>query len=306
MPRRSPHAGGTTGTVSQAAGLYQLLVESVRDYAIFALDPNGVILSWNAGARADQGLHGRGDRSASTSRSSTPRRTWPPDKPGTELRVAERATGASRTKGGACGRTARGSGRASSSPRCATPTGGSSASPRSRATSPSGAAPRSAARERGALPRPRPEREGLRHLHARPRRARRELERGRAPHQGLRGRGDPRPALLRLLSAEEARDRPIPRVRARGRARATGGSRTRGGACERTARGSGRTSSSPRSSATTGTLIGFAKVTRDLTERRLAQQREIEDARRTRRGPRRRTAPRPGSSPRCPTSCARR
>jgi PAS domain S-box-containing protein len=29
-----------------------------------------------------------------------------------------------------------------------------------------------------------------------------------------------------------------------------------------------------------GTLIGFAKVTRDLTERRLAQQREIEDARR--------------------------
>src|SRR5215208_3662766 len=29
-----------------------------------------------------------------------------------------------------------------------------------------------------------------------------------------------------------------------------------------------------------GTLIGFAKVTRDLTERRAAQQREIEDARR--------------------------
>ena len=29
-----------------------------------------------------------------------------------------------------------------------------------------------------------------------------------------------------------------------------------------------------------GTLVGFAKVTRDLTERRLAQQREVEDARR--------------------------
>ena len=39
-----------TGSLGQAAGLYQLLVESVRDYAIFALDPNGTILSWNAGA----------------------------------------------------------------------------------------------------------------------------------------------------------------------------------------------------------------------------------------------------------------
>jgi PAS domain S-box-containing protein len=48
-------AGGSTGTVSQAAGLFQLLVESVRDYAIFALDPNGVILSWNAGAQRIKG-----------------------------------------------------------------------------------------------------------------------------------------------------------------------------------------------------------------------------------------------------------
>jgi len=49
------HAGGTTGTVSQASGLFQLLVESVRDYAIFALDPNGIILSWNAGAQRIKG-----------------------------------------------------------------------------------------------------------------------------------------------------------------------------------------------------------------------------------------------------------
>ena len=44
-------AGGATGIVTQASGLYQLLVESVSDYAIFALDPNGVIISWNAGAQ---------------------------------------------------------------------------------------------------------------------------------------------------------------------------------------------------------------------------------------------------------------
>ena len=46
---------GSAGATSQATGLYQLLVESVRDYAIFALDPTGVILSWNAGAEKIKG-----------------------------------------------------------------------------------------------------------------------------------------------------------------------------------------------------------------------------------------------------------
>ena len=36
-------------------GLFGLLVESVRDYAIFALDPTGHILTWNEGARAIKG-----------------------------------------------------------------------------------------------------------------------------------------------------------------------------------------------------------------------------------------------------------
>jgi PAS domain S-box-containing protein len=43
-------SGGTSGTALQGAGLYSLLVESVQDYAIFALDPTGHILSWNEGA----------------------------------------------------------------------------------------------------------------------------------------------------------------------------------------------------------------------------------------------------------------
>jgi PAS domain S-box-containing protein len=34
----------------EGSGLYWLLVESVRDYAIFALDPGGHILTWNQGA----------------------------------------------------------------------------------------------------------------------------------------------------------------------------------------------------------------------------------------------------------------
>jgi PAS domain S-box-containing protein len=38
-----------------AQGLYRLLVDSVRDYAIFALDPTGHVLSWNAGAQRFKG-----------------------------------------------------------------------------------------------------------------------------------------------------------------------------------------------------------------------------------------------------------
>jgi len=56
-PRPSHFAGlgAPAGEPSPASGLYQLLVESVRDYAIFALDPTGVILSWNAGAERIKG-----------------------------------------------------------------------------------------------------------------------------------------------------------------------------------------------------------------------------------------------------------
>jgi PAS domain S-box-containing protein len=35
--------------------LYRLLIEGVRDYAIFALDPNGTILTWNPGAERFKG-----------------------------------------------------------------------------------------------------------------------------------------------------------------------------------------------------------------------------------------------------------
>jgi len=40
---------------SESEGLYRLLVESVRDYAIFALDPDGYILTWNPGAERFKG-----------------------------------------------------------------------------------------------------------------------------------------------------------------------------------------------------------------------------------------------------------
>ena len=67
MPPSDRGKGGTTGAVPQpdghsaivrpeaAQGLYRLLVDSVRDYAIFALDPTGHVLSWNAGAERFKG-----------------------------------------------------------------------------------------------------------------------------------------------------------------------------------------------------------------------------------------------------------
>jgi PAS domain S-box-containing protein len=46
----------TRGGISHETGeLHRLLVESVQDYAIFALDPQGYILSWNAGAQRFKG-----------------------------------------------------------------------------------------------------------------------------------------------------------------------------------------------------------------------------------------------------------
>jgi len=56
--RDAPEFVGSSGVkkpILEGPGLYGLLVESVQDYAIFALDPDGYILSWNAGARRLKG-----------------------------------------------------------------------------------------------------------------------------------------------------------------------------------------------------------------------------------------------------------
>jgi PAS domain S-box-containing protein len=47
--------GGTRSPALEGAGLYRLLVRSIQDYAIFALDTTGHILSWNEGARRLKG-----------------------------------------------------------------------------------------------------------------------------------------------------------------------------------------------------------------------------------------------------------
>jgi PAS domain S-box-containing protein len=47
--------GGTGSLAPAGSGLLRLLVQSVRDYAIFALDPKGYIVTWNEGAQRIKG-----------------------------------------------------------------------------------------------------------------------------------------------------------------------------------------------------------------------------------------------------------
>src|ERR1700761_7817328 len=46
---------GNDTELEQNEQRFRLLVESVRDYAIFMLDPDGVVLTWNAGAERFKG-----------------------------------------------------------------------------------------------------------------------------------------------------------------------------------------------------------------------------------------------------------
>src|SRR3712207_6666809 len=49
------HDADRPGTEAQRDDLFHLLVASVRDYAIFHLDPQGQILTWNEGAQRIKG-----------------------------------------------------------------------------------------------------------------------------------------------------------------------------------------------------------------------------------------------------------
>ena len=87
---------------------FQTVVESITDYAVFMLDPYGNVATWNAGPRASRAIAPR--RS-----SATTSRFYPPD----AIAAGRPSLGpprrppmaTSRTKAGACARTARSSGR---------------------------------------------------------------------------------------------------------------------------------------------------------------------------------------------------
>jgi PAS domain S-box-containing protein len=82
------HGGAKGPHALEGTGLYQLLVESVGDYAIFALSPDGTIITWNNGARRIKGYE------ADEVIGSHIRRFYPPEdqatsKPESLLRAAE-------------------------------------------------------------------------------------------------------------------------------------------------------------------------------------------------------------------------
>ena len=43
------------GVSASADGRYRLLVDAITDYAIYMLDPQGVVVNWNAGAQRFKG-----------------------------------------------------------------------------------------------------------------------------------------------------------------------------------------------------------------------------------------------------------
>jgi PAS domain S-box-containing protein len=72
---------------AQTADLYRLLVDRVVDYAIFALDPDGYILTWNAGAERLKG-YAPSDIIGQHFSIFYPEKDVIDDKPGNELKIA--------------------------------------------------------------------------------------------------------------------------------------------------------------------------------------------------------------------------
>ena len=81
MTAEKPHRG------IHSSDIFRLLVDSVADYAIFVLDPNGIISSWNIGAERLKGYQPEEIIGKHFSVFYTPR-DLATDKPTHELQVA--------------------------------------------------------------------------------------------------------------------------------------------------------------------------------------------------------------------------
>src|ERR1700748_2506895 len=55
MQSSQAERAGTRVSVVEEAARYRILVEAVTDYAIYMLDPSGIVSSWNAGAQRFKG-----------------------------------------------------------------------------------------------------------------------------------------------------------------------------------------------------------------------------------------------------------
>ena len=249
-------------------GRYRLLVEAVTDYAIYMLDPNGIVASWNPGAQrikgylADEiiGQHFSRFYTEEDRNSGLPARA---------LETARR-TGKFETKAGASARMAPGSGRRLIDPILTSRRGILSAMPRSPATSPSEASRADAQAQRRAVPAAGAGRHRLRHLHARSRRQRSPT--GTSAHNASRATG------RRKSSASISHNFIRTKIGAAGEPRRALETAKREGKFEKEAWRVRKDGSRFWAHVVidplrdeTGALLGFAKITRDITERREAQ-----------------------------------
>ena len=114
-------SGAARGQALEAAA-YERLVQSITDYAIFMLDADGRVASWNSGAQRIKGYAAEEIIGQPFSRFYTPE-----DRAGgvpKERWSRRRRRAASPPRAGACARTAARSGPPWSSIRCATTRGG--------------------------------------------------------------------------------------------------------------------------------------------------------------------------------------
>ena len=245
---------------------FRIFIETVRDYALLMLDPTGRIISWNAGAEAIKGY--KADEIIGRHFSTF----YPPESidsglPARELVVAAR-DGRFEDEGWRVRKDGTRFWANVVITALHSPDGtliGYAKVTRDlteRRRHEEALRNNEAAVSHAGRRRPR-----LRHLHARPERRGRHLERRCAADHGLRCARRHRYAFLALLRAPMAPSGNAPTVSCTSPP-AKAASRTKAGACARTARASGPTCSSPPSATPAGTLIGFSKITRDLTERR--------------------------------------
>ena len=243
---------------------FHLLVDAVTDYAIFMLSPEGRVTSWNAGAARLKSYTSAEAIGLDHSRFFTPedRAHGLP----AQILANVRQHGRHESEGWRVRKDGTKFFASAVLYRIADRQGGKSGSPTSRATSPSAKRLRTRCSKANAGSVSWSERHRLRHLHARPERQHHQLERRRRAHQGLHCRRDSRPAYQPLLHTEDRRDgtpaRGLATAAREGRFEAEGwrvrkdGSRFWATVVIDAIRGDG------------GELIGFAKITRDITERR--------------------------------------
>jgi PAS domain S-box-containing protein len=86
-PKKTKEQPLTTAMVQQGGDLFRLLVEGLKDYAIFILDTNGYVATWNIGAEAIKGYR-RDEIIGKHFSIFYPEEDIQRDKPGYELKVA--------------------------------------------------------------------------------------------------------------------------------------------------------------------------------------------------------------------------